>query len=72
MTMHTILGANGTIALELSRTLTSVTTNIRQVSRNRRKVNSTEETSVADLLEQQTTTNAVTGSDTVYLVAGLQ
>lgn len=69
--MHTILGANGTIALELSRALDSFNTDVRQVSRNPRKVNPGDETIVADLLDSRATANAVSGSEVVYLVAGL-
>jgi nucleoside-diphosphate-sugar epimerase len=69
--MHTILGANGVIARELSRALISFTTDIRQVSRNPRKVNSGDEAVVADLLDAHATANAVSGSEVVYLVAGL-
>jgi nucleoside-diphosphate-sugar epimerase len=71
-TMHTILGANGTIARDLSRELVSSTTDIRQVSRNPRKVNPGDETVVADLLDARATANAVAGSEVVYLTAGLQ
>ena len=70
--MHTILGANGTIARELSLALASFSSDIRQVSRNPRKVNSGDETVVADLLDGRATANAVSGSEVVYLVAGLQ
>lgn len=70
--MQTILGANGTIAQELSRALSASTTAIRQVSRNPRKVNNTDETVVADLLNSEAVVNAVAGSEVVYLVAGLQ
>ena len=70
--MHTILGANGIIAQELSRALAAYTSDIRQVSRNPRKVNPADETFVADLLDGQATSNAVAGSEVVYLVAGLQ
>jgi nucleoside-diphosphate-sugar epimerase len=70
--MQSILGANGTIARELSRELVSHTPDIRQVSRNPRKVNPGDETVVADLLDAHATANAVAGSDVVYLVAGLQ
>lgn len=70
--MHTILGANGVIAQELSQALGAHTSDIRQVSRNPRKVNPTDETCVADLLDAQATANAVAGSQVVYLVAGLQ
>jgi nucleoside-diphosphate-sugar epimerase len=70
--MHTILGANGVIAQELSRALAEFRQNIRQVSRTPRKVNPTDETFVADLLDVQATVNAVSGSEVVYLVAGLK
>jgi nucleoside-diphosphate-sugar epimerase len=70
--MHTILGANGVIARELSQALAAHASNIRQVSRNPRKVNPTDETLIADLLDAQATANAVAGSKVAYLVAGLQ
>jgi len=71
-TMHTILGANGTVARELSRSLASFSPAIRQVSRNPQKVNPGDETVMADLLDARATADAVAGSDVVYLVAGLQ
>lgn len=70
--MHTILGANGIIARELSRVLATYTSDIRQVSRSPRKVNPTDETFVADLMDAEATINAVAGSEVVYLVAGLK
>ncbi len=70
--MHTILGANGIIARELSQALSSYTTDIRQVSRHPHKVNPTDETCVADLLDARATADAVAGSQVVYLVAGLK
>lgn len=70
--MHTILGANGVIARELSRSLTAYTSDIRQVSRHPRPVNPSDETVVADLLDAQATAEAVAGSEVVYLVAGLE
>jgi len=70
--MHTILGANGVIARELSRSLVAYTSAIRQVSRNPRPVNPTDETRVADLLDARATADAVAGSEVVYLVAGLK
>ncbi len=69
--MHTILGANGTIARELSRELATFTTDIRQVSRHPHKVNPGDETVVADLLDTRATADAVSGSTVAYLVAGL-
>lgn len=70
--MHTILGANGITARELSRALAAYTKDIRQVSRNPSKVNSTDETFVADLLDGLATAKAVAGSEVVYLVPGLK
>lgn len=70
--MHTILGANGTIARELSRAIALTNTNIRQVSRHPQKVNLTDEICIADLLDVGATDTAVAGSDVVYLVAGLK
>lgn len=70
--MHTILGANGIIARELSRALAAHISSIRQVSRNPRKVNQTDETFPANLLDGKATAKAVAGSDVAYLVAGMQ
>lgn len=70
--MHTILGANGVIAQELSRALAPSYPVIRQVSRNPRRVNPTDEVVAADLLDGEATANAVSGSEVVYLVAGLK
>lgn len=70
--MQTILGANGVIGLELSKVLPQYTTQIRQVSRNPRKVNASDEIVNADLLHYHQTEKAVAGSDLVYLLAGLK
>jgi nucleoside-diphosphate-sugar epimerase len=70
--MQTILGANGVIARELSRALSVSTDRIRQVSRSPRRVNPTDETVTADLLDSNATLRAVAGSEVVYLVAGLK
>jgi nucleoside-diphosphate-sugar epimerase len=70
--MQTILGANGVIATELSKHLPSYNTTIRQVSRNPKKVNSTDELVSADLLNYEQTEKAVAGSEIVYLLAGLR
>jgi nucleoside-diphosphate-sugar epimerase len=69
--MQTILGANGTIALELSKHLPQYTNKIRQVSRNPKKVNATDETMSADFLNYDQTEKAVAGSEVAYLLAGL-
>lgn len=70
--MQTILGANGVIAQELSRNLTQYTDQIRQVSRNPKKVNAADELVSADLLNYADTEKAVAGSDIVYLTPGLK
>jgi nucleoside-diphosphate-sugar epimerase len=70
--VHTILGANGTIARELSRAIATTNTNIRQVSRNPKKVHLTDEVFAADLLDVSATDMAVAGSEVVYLVVGLK
>jgi len=70
--MQTILGANGTIARELSKHLPQYTNQIRQVSRNPKKINSSDELVKADLLDYSQTEKAIAGSEVVYLLAGLK
>jgi nucleoside-diphosphate-sugar epimerase len=70
--IQTILGANGVIARELARALAAPAARIRQVSRNPRPVNPTDETMAADLLDADATARAVEGSEVAYLVAGLK
>jgi len=70
--MHTILGANGVIGRELSRTLSAVETPIRQVSRDPHRVNPSDEIVMADLLDPEATGRAIAGSEVAYLVAGLR
>jgi nucleoside-diphosphate-sugar epimerase len=70
--MQTILGANGVVGQELSKHLPQYTKQIRQVSRNPKKVNTSDETVSADLLNYQQTEKAVAGSEVVYLLAGLK
>lgn len=70
--MHTILGANGTIARELGHQLPPLTAEpLRLVSRQPQKMNPTDELVVADLTDPAQTMRAVAGSSVVYLVAGL-
>lgn len=70
--MQTILGANGQIAVELARELAqNHTTDLRLVSRTPQKVNDTDHTVSANLLDADATAKAVEGSDTVYFTAGL-
>lgn len=70
--MQTILGANGVIGQELSKQLTTYTNQIRQVSRNPKKINAGDELVQADLLNYDQTQKAVEGSEIVYLLAGLK
>ena len=69
--MQTILGANGTMARELSRALAGHHGKIRQVSRHPQRVHPGDETFAADLREAKATDEAVAGSEVVYLVVGL-
>ena len=70
--MQTILGANGVIAQRLSKHLIEYTQQIRQVSRNPKKVHASDELMSADLLNFDQTAKAVAGSEIVYLLAGLK
>ena len=70
--MQTILGANGVIGNELSKLLPQYTDKVRQVSRHPKKVNASDETFAADLLNARAVSNAVAGSEVAYLVAGLK
>ena len=70
--MQTILGANGQIGRELAIQLNrDFTRDIRVVSRRPVKVNATDQSLSADLLDPEQTLRAVEGSDIVYLTAGL-
>lgn len=71
MALHTILGANGTIATELVPVLQQNNHQIRLVSRNPKPA-ANAETVAADLLNEEQVMKAVKGSDIVYLLAGLE
>jgi nucleoside-diphosphate-sugar epimerase len=71
MSLHTILGANGTIASELIPILKSSGERIRLVSRNPKQIEGTE-AFPADVLNRDQVFQAVKGSDIVYLLVGLQ
>ncbi len=68
--MQTILGAGGSIGVELAKALKSYTSEIRLVSRNPQKVNETDEIFKADLLNAEDLKKAVSGSEIVYVTAG--
>ncbi len=71
MALHTILGANGTIATELVPVLQQQNEQIRLVSRNPKPAAGAE-TIAADLLNKDQIRHAVAGSDIVYLLAGIE
>lgn len=68
--MQTILGAGGTIGIELAKALKTFTNRIRLVSRNPKKVNETDELMAADLLNTDEVRKAVDGSEIVYVAVG--
>src|SRR5687768_18111935 len=68
--LQTILGANGIIAQELSKYLPGHIKQVRQVSRNPKKVNESDEIRQADLLNYNQTEKAIEGSEVVYLQIG--
>lgn len=70
--MQTILGANGIIATEIAKELyLKYTKEIRLVSRNPIKVNEFDELFSANLLDASQTSNAIKGSEIVYMTPGL-
>ncbi|MBN9298404.1 MAG: NAD-dependent epimerase/dehydratase family protein [Filimonas sp.] len=71
MALHTILGANGTIATELLPVLLANKEQVRLVSRSAKPVEGTE-TVAADVLNAQQVRDAIKGSAVVYLLVGLQ
>ena len=71
MALHTLLGANGTIANALLQTLQKRQENIRLVSRKPRQVEGAESVK-ADLLDRDAVFQAVAGADIVYLLVGLR
>ncbi len=68
--MQTILGAGGAIGIELAKALKEFTNDIRLVSRNPEKVNSTDELLIADLLNADEVRKAIEGSSVVYVTIG--
>lgn len=69
--IHTILGAGGIIAKELTKTLLEHKQRVRLVSRQPKAVSIDTDTMAADLTNYDQTRAAVAGSDVVYLCAGL-
>jgi nucleoside-diphosphate-sugar epimerase len=67
---QTILGAGGAIGIELAKALNTYTADIRLVSRNPKKINSTDQLHSADLTIREQVFKAVEGSQVVYLMVG--
>ena len=71
MALHTIIGANGTIATELTPILLQNNHAVRLVSRNPKAVGNAQ-TFSADVLNREQVFEAVRGSAVVYLLVGLE
>lgn len=67
---QTILGAGGAIGIELAKSLTEYTSDIRLVSRNPKKVNPTDSLFPADLTKKEDIFKAVAGSHITYVAIG--
>ncbi|MGJ1261099.1 NAD-dependent epimerase/dehydratase family protein [Sphingobacterium spiritivorum] len=70
--MQTILGAGGDIGNLLAKELKQFTEKIRLVARHPRQVNGDDELVAADLLDPRAVSDAVEGSEIVYLTVGLK
>lgn len=68
--MQTILGSGGVIGIELAKALKNYTDEIRLVSRNPKKVNATDQLFAADVLNVKELSNAIKGSDVIYVTVG--
>ena len=68
--MQTILGSGGAIGIELAKALLKYNTKIRLVSRNPKKVNASDKTMSADLLNPADVKRAIKGSSVVYITVG--
>ncbi len=70
--MQTILGAGGSIGIELAKSLKYFTDDIRLVGRHPQKVNETDKLFPADLTDRDQLFKAVEGSAIVYLTIGFE
>ncbi|HUI63853.1 MAG TPA: NAD-dependent epimerase/dehydratase family protein [Bacteroidota bacterium] len=70
--MQTILGSGGAIGIPLARELKRYTDRIRLVSRNPKRVNDSDELFSLDLADFSRISEAVAGSDVVYVTVGFQ
>jgi len=69
--VQTILGSGGIIGMEASFCLMQYSKTVRQVSRKPKKINDSDQIFPADLIIESEVSEAVKGSDIVYLTAGL-
>jgi len=67
---QTILGAGGSIGIELAKALKDYTSDIRLVNRNPEKVNSTDTLFTADLTQKKDIFKAIEGSKITYVTIG--
>jgi len=67
---QTILGAGGAIGIELAKSLKEYTSDIRLVSRNPTKINSSDELFSADLTKKEDILKAIDGSYITYVTIG--
>lgn len=67
---QTILGAGGSIGIELAKALKDYNTDIRLVSRRPEKINPGDHLFPADLTRREDVFNAIEGSDVVYVTVG--
>ncbi len=70
--MHTILGAGGTIGIELLKEMASEGQRVRLVGRNPKQAQGAAETVTADLSHLDQMIKAVAGSEIVFLLVGLK
>lgn len=68
--LQTILGAGGSIGVELAKALPGYTTRIRLVGRKPERVNDSDELLAADLTNAREVDQAVAGSEVVYVTIG--
>lgn len=67
---QTILGAGGSIGIELAKALTEYTSDIRLVNRNPQKVNQADSVVQADLTQKKEVFHAIEGSTITYITIG--
>jgi nucleoside-diphosphate-sugar epimerase len=71
MSVHSIIGGNGTIGEETVRHLATTGRQVRIIERNPRPVAGVDATATADVFDLDGLTRAVEGSEVVYLILGL-